>query len=314
MVDLTVAIPTYNGETRLPQLLERLRHQKNTEDFSWEIVVVDNNSSDRTAELIQQTQATWNQPWPLRYSFESQQGLAFARQRCITEAQGQLVGFLDDDNLPDSNWVAAAYHFAQTHPQAGAFGGQIHPQYETPPPANIERIQSFLAIRERGNQPHRYQPETLSLPPGAALVVRKQAWCDQVPPVLQLKGRVNGVMLAGEDYEALLHLHQGGWEIWYNPAMHTHHQIPHWRLEKDYLLNLIRGSCLCLCYLRLMHLSPWQKPWVMTRMFLGSLRRAAQHFLKHRQELQTDLIAACEMEFFLSSLTSPWFYLKQQRL
>jgi glycosyltransferase involved in cell wall biosynthesis len=47
----------------------------------------------------------------LRYIFEAQQGLAFARRRAIQEAKGSIIGFLDDDNLPDDNWIAAAYEF-----------------------------------------------------------------------------------------------------------------------------------------------------------------------------------------------------------
>jgi glycosyltransferase involved in cell wall biosynthesis len=107
MVDFTVVIPTYNGEKRLPQLLERLREagrshsvksQTNTEQFSWEILVVDNNSKDNTAKVVQEYQANWPDTYPLRYSFEAEQGAAFARQRAIKEARGELIGFLDDDN------------------------------------------------------------------------------------------------------------------------------------------------------------------------------------------------------------------------
>ena len=125
-IAFTIAIPTYNGGNRLPKLLDCLRSQIRTEQFTWEIVVIDNNSQDNTAEVIRQYQTDWPTAYPLHYYFEPQQGLAFARQRAIDEAQGTWVGFLDDDNLPASDWVAEAYNFAQEHPQAGAFGGQIH--------------------------------------------------------------------------------------------------------------------------------------------------------------------------------------------
>jgi len=52
-LDFTVAIPTYNGESRLPELLERLKNQLHTENLSWEIIVVDNNSTDNTAKIVQ---------------------------------------------------------------------------------------------------------------------------------------------------------------------------------------------------------------------------------------------------------------------
>ena len=107
-------------------------------------------------------------------------------------------------------------------------------------------------------------------------------------------------------------MHRSGWEIWYNPAMHTYHQIPKQRLEKNYLISLIRGCGLCICYLRLVKLKTWQKPMVMTKIVLGSLKRLLNHLFAYRWQVKTDLIAACEMEFFLSSLASPFYFLLEE--
>ncbi|MCA1995422.1 MAG: hormogonium polysaccharide biosynthesis glycosyltransferase HpsE [Coleofasciculus sp. S288] len=310
MVNFTVAIPTYNGENRLPLVLQRLRLQTNTENFSWEIIVVDNNSRDNTEKVVREYQASWPDTYPLRYCFETEQGAAFARQRAILEAKGEWIGFLDDDNLPALDWVATAYSFGKEHPKAGAYGGQIHGDFEVNPPENFERIQSFLAIRERGTQPHLYDPDNLSLPPAAAVVVRKQAWLKTVPSRPTLGGKAHGSMVQGDDYEPLLYMHKSGWEIWYNPTMHTYHQIPGWRLEKDYLLSLIRGSSLCICQLRMIKAKNWQKPIVATKILLGSLRRVVLHLFKYRGQVKTDLIAACEMEFHLNNFASPFYFLK----
>lgn len=125
MVDFTVAIRTYNGEQNLPILLERLRSQVGTESINWEVVIVDNNSTDGTAKVIEQYQANWPAQFPLNYFFESKQGAAIARQRAIREAQGTFIAFLDDDNYPSENWLAECYAFAIAHPQMGACGSQI---------------------------------------------------------------------------------------------------------------------------------------------------------------------------------------------
>jgi glycosyltransferase involved in cell wall biosynthesis len=307
-LDFTVAIPTYNGASRLPQVLERLRQQVNAENLAWEIIIVDNNSKDNTAEIVQQYQANWPIEYPLRYFFEAEQGIAFSRERAVQEARGELIGFLDDDNWPDNNWVAAAYSFGKEYPKAGGFGGQVHADFEAEPPENFKRIQSFLAIRERGSHPQQYDPDNLSLPAGAGMVVRKQAWCENVPSRLVRTSR------GGNDFEVLLYLHRGGWEIWYNPTMHIYHHIPKSRLERDSLIALIRKAGLCICQLRLVRVKSWQKPIIMTKIFLGSLRRSVLHLLKYRGQVKTDLIAACEMEFFLSSLVSPFYYLKNSIL
>ena len=139
-INFTVAIPTYNGSERLPKVLEKLRLQTDTEHFLWEIVLVDNNSNDDTAQVVQSYQANWHHPYLLRYCFEEKQGLAFARQRAIEEAKGEFIGFLDDDTLPKSDWVAAAYSFGKSHLKVGAYGGQIHGEFEVKPPENFDRI------------------------------------------------------------------------------------------------------------------------------------------------------------------------------
>ncbi len=309
-LDFTVAIPTYNGEARLPLLLEKLRLQVMPYYIKWEIIVIDNNSTDNTFSLIQNHQLNWNCNCQLRYVMEKEQGAAFARVRAVHEARGELIGFLDDDNLPAPDWVAAAYAFGGLYPQAGAFGSQIHADYATKPPDQFKRIESFLAIRERGSQAHLYEPANLSLPPSAGLVVRKKAWCAHVPSRPTLSGKISGSMVQGEDYEVLLYLHKANWEIWYNPAMHIDHQIPNWRLEKDYLVALARGCGLPICQLRLIGTKNWQKPLLIVKITLGSFRRLLQHFMKHKWKIKTDLIAFVEMQFYLSSLFSPFYYLK----
>lgn len=306
MIDITIVIPTYNGAERVPLVLEKIKVQTNTDAFSWEILVVDNNSQDHTAETIRDLQKSWSKD-ALRYCFEPRQGLAYARQCGVDHAKGALVAFLDDDVLPAADWLAEAYRFGRDRPHIGAYGGQIHGAFEVEPPGGFERIKSFLAIRERGAAAHAYKPEVLSLPPGAALVVRKAAWQASVPKQLTLVGRINGTMLSGEDFEALLHLHQHGWEIWYCPTMQAYHQIPRHRLERDYLLSITRGCGLCVCLLRWVPARPWQRPLIAGRIVASSLKRMLAHFWRYRGQVYTDVVAACELNFMVYNLLSPLF-------
>ncbi|MBT9313964.1 hormogonium polysaccharide biosynthesis glycosyltransferase HpsE [Leptothoe spongobia] len=315
MIDFTVAIPTYNGSKRLPQLLEKLRSQTGTEHFSWAILVVDNNSTDNTKDVIRLAQAHWPKDSPaLDYVFESKQGAAFARITAMERAESEWVSFLDDDVLPAADWLAQAYAFAQEHPDAGAYGGQIHANFEVEPPPNFSRIQSFLAIRERGPTPHRYDPNNLVLPPSAAWVISKRAWQDNVPLHPKLGGRTQDSMVQGDDYAPLLYMHRTNWEIWYNPDMHVFHQIPKSRLDRTYLTTLSRGCGLCICQLRMINAQIWQKPFLFTKLLLSNLRRVILHWIKYRHLIQTDLVAACEMEFFVGSFVSPFYYLKTSLL
>ncbi|MBD2256763.1 hormogonium polysaccharide biosynthesis glycosyltransferase HpsE [Pseudanabaena sp. FACHB-2040] len=305
--DFTVVIPTYNRAAYLPPLLERLQTQQGVESLRWEVVVVDNNSTDSTADLIKQIQSTWSAPCPLRYCFEPQQGSAYARQRGIEEAASPLVGCLDDDNLPEPTWVVAAVAFAEAHPNAGAFASRIYGQYEAPPPEALRSILFYLALNDRGDQPLRYEPRRNGMPPSAGLVVRREAWLQCVPSNLLLIGRVGQSMLAGEDYEALLHLHRAGWQVWYNPAMEIQHCIPPSRLTFDYMSRNLWGIGLGRHHLRMLALPTWQRPAMLLAYLLSDLKKAGTYYWQHRQDLGSQGAAACEMRRLVATVLSPFF-------
>ncbi len=309
-VEFTVAIPTYNGATRLGMVLDKLHQQVNTESFTWEILVIDNNSTDNTSQLVREYRESWERKFKLRYCHETKQGAAFARKRAIKEAKAPIIGFLDDDNLPHNSWVAAAYTFAQKYPQAGAIASKINPLWEVEPPPNFERIRALLAINDRGNEPLIYKPQSKLLPPSAGLVVRKEAWQNSVPEKCILSGRVPGKMLTSEDLEVLSYIRQAKWEIWYNPEMEIEHCIPHWRLQRDYLIPFVRGIGLSRYVTRMVGVKSWLKP-VMFLAYLGNdLRKVIHHLLRYGVAVRKDLVSACELELFISSLISPFYLWK----
>lgn len=302
MADFTIAIPTYNGAERLAEVLDPLKQLASLPELAWEVIVVDNNSSDATAEVVSSFQQDWPGHVPLKYCFEARQGLTFARQQAIDQAQGHWVAFLDDDTIPAHDWLIAAYQFIQQQfssgVKLGAFGGQIQGDYAVPPPQGFNRIASFMAIRELGPEPFRYAPERLSLPPGAGLVVCRLAWLDCIPADLDCTGG------SGDDFELSMYLHRAGWEIWYNPAMRLTHRIPASRLERDYLLMLSRRVGDCVCPLRLV-VAPEQRQWpIRLRVFAGNLKRLLGHALQYRQAIWMDTVAACEWAFYWRGLLS----------
>ena len=310
MLDFTVAIPTYNGANRLPLVLEKLRSQINTENISWEVIVVDNNSRDNIAEVVENFQAKWSENIPLRYCCEAEQGAGFARKKAVQVANYPLIGFLDDDNIPGENWVAAAYEFAEKYPKAGAYASQIHGDFTGELPPNFNRIKPFFAITERGEKPLLYKPKSKVIPPSAGLVVRRKAWLESVPKHCILSGRKPGSMLTGEDTETISYIQQAGWEIWYNPAMELIHKIPKHRLEKDYLISFFRGIGLSRYVTRMLGVKPWLKLLVLLCYSVNDIRKILHHLLKYNLKLQTDVVAACELELYINSLISPFYLWK----
>ncbi|MBE9110805.1 glycosyltransferase family 2 protein [Nodosilinea sp. LEGE 07298] len=309
-LDLSVVICTYNGEQRLPLVLDCLLAQLGTEQLAWEVIVVDNNSTDGTAQVVETYQQYWPQDVPLRYAFEPRQGAGYARQHAIQIARSPLVGFLDDDNHPALGWVLAAHRFGLAHPQAGAFGSRIRGDFETTPPPNFDRIGAMLALTERGSEPLIYDPKQKVLPPGAGLVVRRQAWLNSVPEQLSLADNI-GFRAAGEDLEVVIYMQRHGWEIWYNPAMRVKHDIPASRFERDYLLRLFRGIGLSRHRTRMLSVARWLWP-LMTLLYMANdLRKILRHLVRYRGEAIADTVNACELTLYVYSLASP-FYMAQR--
>lgn len=322
-MDFSVAICTYNGATRIPEVLEALQAQTQLGAIAWEILVVDNNSTDDTAAVVARYAQAWSLPHSeIRYCFEGRQGVTYARQRAVAEAHSGLIGFLDDDNLPDPTWVAAAHAFGQSHPQAGAYGAIVRAKLDAPPPDYFEQAKNLIAIQDRGPEPFCYQrtakPRRIPIAPGS--VVRKQAWQQSLPPRLLLGGRdeKHQTFLGScEDLEVLYYIQNGPWEVWHNPAMVVWHHIPPHRFEAAYLRKLARTSGLSNHALRIARLQqPWQRA-LMPVLTLGYLAvdayKVAAFYLQFRGQLAVDPGKAWEMEARLGRLLSPWMFWGRRR-
>ncbi len=319
--DLSIVICTYNGAARLPEVLDRLDDcwhygQQQAESqgqplLRWEVLVVDNNSTDHTVDVVKSYQAAWSNGLPLRYLFDRRQGAAYARKTGVANAQSDLIGFLDDDNLPAQDWVIAAHAFAQAHPRAGAFGSCIQGEFEVEPAPELAPILPFLAIVQRGDQPLQYQSLKKVLPPSAGLVVRRTAWEFYIPQDCLLGGRTIQSMVTGEDTEALTYIQRAGWEIWYNPQMRVWHKIPRWRLEPEYLIPFFRGIGLSRHVTRMQSLPVWLRPLAFWLYLLNDLRKVCVLGLTHGFQLRQNLVARCQLTLGLASLRSPFYVFKQ---
>jgi glycosyltransferase involved in cell wall biosynthesis len=126
---LSVIIPTRNRAQYLANLLDSLAGQEPV-PFEWEVIVVDNASTDDTAAMTQQKSQTL--PIPIRYVLETRLGLHQGRHRGAREAHGKYVGYLDDDMVLARTWVQGVQFVAQG--KADAVVGRILPKWEAEPP------------------------------------------------------------------------------------------------------------------------------------------------------------------------------------
>ncbi|MFA7245500.1 MAG: glycosyltransferase [Candidatus Magasanikbacteria bacterium] len=123
MEKITVAICTYNRSYLLKKVLESLVNQTVKKDF-FEVLVVDNNSSDNTREVVKIFESLLS----LKYVFENKQGLSYARNRAIKNCQTEYISFIDDDSIAENNWLEIAYDLIKNG-QYDIFGGSIYPYY-----------------------------------------------------------------------------------------------------------------------------------------------------------------------------------------
>lgn len=290
-MDLTIAICTFNGAVRVPEVLDHLRRQTDADHLSWEVLVIDNNSTDDTAQAVHNQRARWRPDVPLTYILEERQGLAHARQRAVDAGSGEWIAFLDDDNLPRHDWVAAALGFARTHDRAAAFGGQLIGEYEVEPPRSFGEVQGLFAINDC--------PETFcysdrasgEFAPGAGLVVRRSAWLAHVPRNLQNPGVSAGSRArVGEDIEAQWHLHAAGWEVWHNAGMVSMHKIPASRFSEEYLTPFFRGIGHSRHTTRMMRFAEWQRLPASVAFWINDLRKLFRHLYCYRSKLNDPFI------------------------
>ncbi len=237
---VSIVICCYNSAGRLAPALAHLRAQVFTAPLPWEVIIVDNASTDATAQTALDL---WppDAGAPLRVVREAQPGLSHARQRGLREAQYAFVSFIDDDNWVSPDWVERVYQIFCAHPEVAACGGRISAAFEAQPPEWFDRFAGRFAVGEQYAQAG-YVPDGRALW-GAGLSIRKSAWerltAQGFSPLLS--DRTGGHLSAGGDSELCLALALNGWKLWYEPGLHLQHFMPRGRLTWENLSRMSRG-------------------------------------------------------------------------
>jgi len=238
---VSVIICCYNSVKRLPVTLAHLKSQVVFGQIPWEVIVIDNASTDRTAEVAQEL---WgNLPGvPFRVVAEPKPGLINARKKGFEQAQYEFISFIDDDNWVAQNWVQTVFEKMQQYPRAAALGGRSEGVFEVEPPAWFDEEQGCFAVGEQ-------VPEEGDISFirgwvwGAGLNIRKSAWLKLIESGFEpiLSGRKGKLLTSGEDNELCFAFLLTGYQIFYSPMLVLQHNIPKSRLEWKYLNRLYRG-------------------------------------------------------------------------
>ncbi len=221
MQRVTVAICTWNRAALLDQTLAAMRAMEIPDGVEWELLVINNNCTDDTDEVIARHQAQL----PLRRILEQRQGLSNARNRAVQEASGELILWTDDDVLVDPGWLAEYVAAADAWPEAVFFGGTIDPWFAVEPPRwierNLHRLEAPLVIRQLGNDTRPIRSPD-DLPYGANMAMRRAAFdTASFDPDLGVSGTAQ---LRGEETELMKALiSQGYTGVWVGSARVRHY-------------------------------------------------------------------------------------------
>lgn len=231
-MDASIIVCTYNRADSLKDTLRALSEQTATPELSWEVLVVDNNSSDHTRQVVEDAQQSWPQ---LHYISEKKQGLSHARNHGIENAKGEILLFTDDDVLPEPEWLETTLAGMEKY-QADACGGYIAPVWESPPPSWLtERFYGFLAVRT--DRTDDYPITSASQAPfGANMVVKKSVF-QKVGAFDTNRGRKGNVLASGEDGELFERILAADLKAVFLGSSRVHHKVESFRLTKKYIRN-----------------------------------------------------------------------------
>lgn len=240
---VSVVVCCYNSADRLPPTIRHLAQQHVGAGIAWEIIIVDNASTDGTAQVALALRDKHEISIPFRVVYQPVQGLSAARAKGLAEAAHEVVLFCDDDNWLADDYVDKAFHAMAANPTVAVVGGVGDPAIEGEPPVWFPRYARWYALGRQGANTGDIS-ETKGYVYGAGLVLRKSAWMELERRGFnsQLTGRKGNSLASSEDRELCYAIRLLGYRIHFDDALRFKHEIPQKRLQWEYFLNMVETA------------------------------------------------------------------------
>jgi glycosyltransferase involved in cell wall biosynthesis len=255
-------------EDHFAKMLHSIRYQDGIKtSYSWELVIIDNASDQPLASRVD---LSWH-PFA-RIVREERLGLTYARIRAFHETRGEILVFVDDDNVLDLNYIRRTFIAFDADPLLGAIGGKVLPIWERKPPPWFEDVGIDLACRDLGERRLEARWDTISTreriyplcaPVGAGMALRRSAYLSyiqslEVDPAKKKLGRRGTDLSSGEDNDIIITVLKSGWKIAYLPDLRLEHLIPTSRLTEAYLKTYAQKTNRTWVQVLFYHgISPW---------------------------------------------------------
>jgi glycosyltransferase involved in cell wall biosynthesis len=225
---LSVIICTYNRDRHIERALQSLIDQ-DFDKSAYEIIVVDNNSTDKTPEIIQEFKEKHPQ-YQIVLTKETRQGLSYARNKGIELAKGTYISYIDDDGIARNDYIRQIKNYTAQFPGDVAFGGKVLPEYETgkEPVWMSKYIERIISIVDLGNEIKTLQK---TYPVGCNMIFKKSLF-DKI-------GRFNTALkLRSDDKYIFLKIREAGYRILYLPDVVVRHFIDAFRTTLPYVIKI----------------------------------------------------------------------------
>ena len=242
-ISLDLIVATHNHADRLRVLLDSIRDAHRPEQLSVRVIVVDNASSDGTADLVRTYPPIHGQA--AVYLFEPRLGQAHAHNRGIGAVSADITGFLDDDERIGEEWLSTVLEAFQDS-TVGFISGPYLPDWEGPPPVWLPKTYpAVIGWIDAGPNTIEFGPDQPAMMMGGNCVIRTEV-IQRVGLFDERLGRVGEKLTTGEDQEYHDRLLAAGVRGLYVPRLVIYHYVPPERMQKGYYRRwcFFRGTSL----------------------------------------------------------------------
>lgn len=242
MNGISIIICCYNSAKRLPETLMHLAKQEVNALLAWEVILVNNNSTDATQTVAQNLWESYEATTILKVVDEPNPGLSYAREAGMQAANYGLFLWCDDDNWLCRNYVQTAFDIMKNHKDIGALGGWCDAAFEGEKPEWFDAQSRYFAVSKQGKQSGDITSKKGCLY-GAGMVLRKTHWRRLKELGFQhlLSDRVGNTLSSGGDTEYCYALRLLGYKIWYDDRLYFKHYMTQGRMELEYVSRMRRA-------------------------------------------------------------------------
>lgn len=237
---ISVVICCYNSAKKLPDTLKYLSEQV-VNQIAWEVIIVDNASTDDTKEVALKTRSRFSENVSFRVITENRPGLSAARHCGVRNAKYEYIIFCDDDNWLSPDYVSTVYQNFKLLPHVGAMGGQSEAVFEIAPPRWLMQYLPAYAVGKQATTSGTINYRRFVW--GAGMAVRKSLISAIYQQGFQsiLTDRKGKVLNSGGDGEICEVIMQAGYNLYYDENLFFRHFITKDRISWSYFCRLYRG-------------------------------------------------------------------------